>query len=407
MAKKAKATDTHPVFAVTDASLRLTLPKLRNTAFAFTGDSNSRVNNREAEPVDSAATEELIKLPDLPPWLVTPLTQVHQRVSKNSLPHAILVHGAPGTGKRLLVEAMVALLLCEQPGQSSFDGSADNMAAAALPLACGSCNSCKQLRSGNHTDYRLLIPTEDRNIIRVGDTRDFVNWALLTANSRGGVKVGVIDSVEVMNPNAANSLLKTLEEPAAGTFIICIANWPGSLPATVTSRCQLLPVPSNTGADVEQWLHNAGVPEPAVALQRADGAALRALNEQSPGRQQQRVHLQRSFCDIVAARAGIAVWVERLSKETPTDCLEAYLSFTADILRVRQGAEKYCRHSDLIDEWRNIAPLLSTEQWFTLLDRLSSLYRMDNASIKIQPVLETIFAVIWQQRSKQLESPGA
>lgn len=407
MAKKAKAADTQPVFAVTDASLRLTTPELRETAFAALAGSVTSDDSAEAKPVESAATDELIRLPYLPPWLVTPLSLVHQRFSKNSLPHALLVHGAPGTGKRLLVEAMVALLLCEQAGEAAASGSANATIAPGLPLACGSCNSCKQLRSGNHTDYRLLIPTEERKIIRVGDTREFVNWALLTANSRAGVKVGVIDSVEAMNPNAANSLLKTLEEPAAGTFIICIANWPGSLPATITSRCQLLPVPPNTGPDVEKWLQTAGVSDPAAALQRVDGAAVRALNEQSSGRQQQRAHLQRSFCDIVAARAGIAVWVERLSKETPADCLEAYLSFTADILRVSQGAEKYCRHSDLVDEWKNVAPLLSTEQWFTLFDRLSGLYRMDNASIKIQPVLETIFAVIWQQRSKQLESPGA
>lgn len=396
MVKKAKASDAQPVFAVTDASLRLSKAKLRDTAFAVAGR-----NKTEAQQNESSSDDELLSLHELPPWLATPLAQIHRRFKKNSLPHALLVHGAPGSGKRLLVEAIVALLLCESTFESA---TADDSPALQ---ACGICNACSQLRSGNHTDYRLLVPTEDRKIIRVGDTREFVNWALLTANSRNGVKVGVIDSVDIMNINAANSLLKTLEEPAAGTFIICIANWPGSLPATITSRCQLLPVPSSRGPDVERWLKSAGITDPAVALQRADGAAVRALDEQSPGREQQRVRLQRSFCDIVSARAGITVWVERLAKETPGDCLQAYLSFTADILRVKQGAEQYCRHLDLVDEWKNVAPLLSSAQWFTLFDRLSRLHRMDSASIKIQPVLETIFAVIWQQRSKQLESPGA
>ncbi len=393
MAKKAKAADSQPVFAVTDASLRLSGLALRETAFGSAAANSDGENDPGLSNRETAAEDELIRLHQLPPWLLTPLSHIRQSFVKKNLPHALLVHASPGSGKRLLVEALVALLLCEEEDKTDWGG-----------LACGACNSCRQLRSGNHADYRLLIPTEERQIIRVGDTRNFVNWALLTANARSGVKVGVIDSVEVMNTSAANSLLKTLEEPAPGTFIICIASWPGSLPATITSRCQLLPVPSGDAAAAEQWLSDAGVSDPAVALQRANGAAVKALDEQSGASVEQRSRLQRSFCDIVAARAGIAVWVERLSRETPTDCLEAYLSFTADILRVKQGAEKYCRHLDMVDDWKTVAPLLSSEQWFTLLDRLSHLYRIDNASIKIQPVLETIFAVIWQQRSQQLES---
>ena len=368
--------------------------KLRTSA--FTSGSSAVVNDTQADhPVAEKAG-----IASLPPWLKLPLSQVYKRFNNGNLAHALLVHGAPGTGKRLLVEALVAMLLCEDLPQSEES-------SGVAPQACGTCNACRQLSSGNHTDYRLLNPPEDKNTINVGDTRGFVSWALLTANSKTGIKVGVVESVEVMNRNAANSLLKTLEEPAAGTFIICIANWPGSLPATITSRCQFVAVPVSSGSETEQWLVDAGVSDVAMALRLADGAAIRALAEQTPDRQEQLQRLQRSFCDIVAARAGIAVWVERLAKESPTDCLEAYLSFTADIVRVNQGTCEFCKHLNFVDEWKSVAPLLSSEQWFTLFDRLQGLYRIDNASIKIQPVLETIFAVIWQQRSKQLESQGA
>lgn len=414
-----KSADQVPALDVTDASRRLSDSKLR--AAAFTASTENTLNTQQsaqsnANPVvpssavgpDVAATTSV----ELPPWLHAPLSQLHARFKKGRLPHALLVHAAPGMGKRLLVEALVAVLLCENRGeeiseQAKQEASEEPGGEATASLACGDCNSCLQLASGNHTDYRLLIPPEDKQSIVVDDTRSFINWTLLTSNSKSGVKIGVVDSVDVMNRSAVNSLLKTLEEPAAGTIIICIANWPGSLPATITSRCQMVPVPKGTASEVEQWLSGAGVDNAAVALQRADGSVFQAFNSQAPGRQEQQARLQRSFCDIVSARAGIAVWVERLAKESPTDCLEAYLSYTADILRVSQGAEKYCRNPDLIDMWKSTAPLLSTEQWFALFDRLQALHRIDNSSIKIQPVLETIFAVIWQQRSKQVESHGA
>lgn len=351
------------------------------------------------------------ELPGFPPWLHTPYKQITTRRHNAQVPHALLVHGAPGSGKHVLVEALAAMLLCENLASVFFSETSAEVSAktaadnaenqADIALACGECSACRQLASGNHVDFRVLKPLGDAKGIAVDPTRDFIHWTSLTGSNAHGIKVGVIDSVDVMNKASANAILKTLEEPAAGSVLICIADWPAALPATITSRCQLLPVGVTDNEVLHNWLASAGITDVAAALKLAGGAPLAAIHEQTPERREQLAQLQRSFCDIVSARAGIAVWVERLvqAKYSPTDCLLAYLGFTADIIRVNQGAEKYCTFSQYVEDWKSITNHLTTEQWFTLLDRLTALYRLDNPSIKVQPVLETIFAVIWQQRS--------
>jgi len=337
-------------------------------------------------------------LPGFPPWLISSLSQMGERRRAGKLPHALLVHGAPGSGKRLLVEVLVAMFLCERIDETSAPDS----------LACGECGSCLQLASGNHPDFRLLQPESATDKpaerpsaeIKVDATREFVQWTQLTANDSRGRKVGVIDSFDSMNKASANAILKTLEEPARGTLIVAITDWPMSTYPTLTSRCQLVAINPLASDENEmlQWLGLAGVPDAKEALRRTAGAPLHALAEQQE--QEKQAQFQRSFCDIVNARAGIGVWVERLAAEDPEDCLLAYLGFSAEMIRIKLGAEKYCTNQHLLSEWETAANCMSTAQWFALRDRLTALYRGHHSSIKVQPVLETIFAAIWQQRSE-------
>ena len=102
---------------------------------------------------------------------------------------------------------------------------------------------------------------------------DFIN---LTSCQTGG-KTIVLYPAETLNVNAANALLKSLEEPPPNTRFMLVAHRPSYLPATVISRCQQIVLPTPPVAVAEQWLREQGVAEPALSLAQTGNAPLAAL----------------------------------------------------------------------------------------------------------------------------------
>ena len=159
------------------------------------------------------------------PWQQPLWQSFMQRLNSDNLPHAILLHGPQGAGKKQFAHALTTTLLC----QNLVDGQ-----------ACGQCNSCSVMASsGAHPDWQQVGLLEDKSAILVDQIRDLCHALSLSAGY-GGRRVGVIESAENMNVNAANALLKTLEEPGQDVHIILVADRQGRLPATIRSRCQPL-----------------------------------------------------------------------------------------------------------------------------------------------------------------------
>ncbi|HQU79955.1 MAG TPA: DNA polymerase III subunit delta' [Azonexus sp.] len=159
---------------------------------------------------------------------------------RERLPHALLLIGQRGLGKFALAQAFAKALLCEQPREGG--------------LACDRCLACNWFDQGNHPDFRLLQPqalVEDADaeegkkkasqqitIDQVRGLDDFLN----VGTHRAGLKIVVVNPAEAMNRSTANALLKTLEEPAAGTLFLMVSNEPLRLLPTIRSRCQVVPV---------------------------------------------------------------------------------------------------------------------------------------------------------------------
>jgi len=209
------------------------------------------------------------------PWHQTQWRDLLQR--KASLPHALLFRGREGIGKLDFVRKLAQSLACENPGA---DGA-----------ACGECQGCRWFAAGAHPDYRELLPealrpanaegaaTGDRkpsqqiSVEEVRALHDFIN---LTSHQTGG-KTIVFYPAETLNVNAANALLKSLEEPPSNTRFMLIAHRPGYLPATVISRCQQVMLPTPPVPVAEQWLREQGISEPALSLAQTGNAPLAAL----------------------------------------------------------------------------------------------------------------------------------
>jgi DNA polymerase III subunit delta' len=198
------------------------------------------------------------------------------------LPHALLIHGPGGIGKRTLTEHFAQFLLCEgSPGDRP----------------CGRCEACRWFVAGSHPDMRWVEPeaiattqategdADDRSAsraakpsleIKVEQIRalaDFLN----IGSHRGRHRVALVHPAEDMNAHAANSLLKSLEEPPPNAIFLLVSHRPARLLPTIRSRCVALPVRLPARPEAEAWLRANGVEEPIRWLAFAGGAPLRAL----------------------------------------------------------------------------------------------------------------------------------
>ncbi|RAU47377.1 MULTISPECIES: DNA polymerase III subunit delta' [unclassified Pseudomonas] len=190
--------------------------------------------------------------------------------------HAYLLHGPAGIGKRALAERLMHRLLCQQP----------------LGLeACGHCKSCSLLAAGSHPDNYVLEPEEADKAIKVDQVRDLVSFVVQTAQM-GGRKVVLIEPVESMNINAANALLKSLEEPSGDTVLLLVSHQPSRLLPTIKSRCvqQACPLPSEamSVAWLAEALPECSDEERVELLTLAAGSPLAAVALQAQGVREQR-----------------------------------------------------------------------------------------------------------------------
>jgi DNA polymerase III subunit delta' len=172
------------------------------------------------------------------PWQSETWQRLYQQLEGEQLPHALLITGVQHTGKSRLALALARLLLCEAP---------------VAGHNCGQCHPCELSQAGTHGDFRWLEPEGKSRAIKVDQIRNIVEFSGKTS-SFGARKVVVYAPAEAMNPNAANALLKSLEEPPANTYMILVCHRPQSLPATVRSRCQRLQLPWPPEAQSIEWL---------------------------------------------------------------------------------------------------------------------------------------------------------
>ncbi|MCF7821501.1 MAG: DNA polymerase III subunit delta' [Mariprofundaceae bacterium] len=153
---------------------------------------------------------------------------LHERfasgLSNRKLHHAWLLYGVKGIGKATEAMSMAALYLCEDRGP---DGR-----------ACGSCHACCMLRAGSHPDFIAVERLEKKRDITVDQIREVLSFLSLSG-MESERRVVLLDDAETMNIQAANALLKGLEEPASGSLLLMVCHDLTRLPATIRSRCML------------------------------------------------------------------------------------------------------------------------------------------------------------------------
>ena len=206
----------------------------------------------------------------------------------NLLPSALLFGGPGGVGKYLLARELAATLLCEKP-------SAGNR--------CKECHACRLVDSGNHPDLIVLDASlkEDASTDR---TKELLH-SLGLRSFQGGARIVIARSAEFLSLQAANALLKSLEEPRPGNYFILVSDSPDRLPATVRSRCQQWSFGPLSENELSQLLESNGLKLLPDQVALSDGSIARAQRIQGAAAEIQELH--NDFKKILAGDVDTAI----------------------------------------------------------------------------------------------------
>jgi DNA polymerase-3 subunit delta' len=300
------------------------------------------------------------------PWHLELWESLNDLINNQRLPHALMLNALEGIGAENLAHALAYRLLCNDV-QSS--------------VACGKCHGCLTLSAGTHPDFFYISPEEKGKRILVKQIRSLCE-SMAKTSQQGGWKVIVINPAESMNRNAANALLKSLEEPEANTFIILVSNRLSIVPMTIRSRCHIesLSVPPNDTSI--HWL-STKIDDKSVnveqVLRMANGLPLLALSYLQGDGLENRQNVE-SLLDAM-----------RLSTETPFSVAQACQKYPPDELIA--WILSYV-HRLIVGEFQNNPkPAL-----FLFLDKLiqARAWLLSSANINTQLLWEELF-IEWAQ----------
>ncbi len=189
------------------------------------------------------------------PWLVPELQSLERAHAEGRLGHGWIVAGPEGTGKLNLAMVLAARLLNRQIGSAPPRAIAPGELIEAV--------NARRDPQDHHPDLHTAWPDDGKRTIGIETIRNTIEAVSLTGYS-GDEKVVVIAPAEAMTVQAANALLKSLEEPAGGTRVLLVSHCVGRLPATIRSRCQLLTVRRPAPEALAEWLGRDAGTNPLV-----------------------------------------------------------------------------------------------------------------------------------------------
>ncbi len=324
--------------------------------------------------------------PRLYPWQQAIWQHLLAAHKAERLPHALLFTGAEGLGKSRLATTFAQALLC------------DALSDTGQP--CGACRGCHLFQVGNHPDYRRIEPEEKGKAIKIDTIRAFVDKGALMAQA-GGYKVIVIEPADAMNSAAANSLLKTLEEPVPWTIIILVTSRPGRLPATIRSRCQRITCPVPPRKQAIQWLASqVEEGDPALFLAMGSGAPLLAKQLAVPGLLQERAGMVDEFHAALNGREDPVTIAGRWDKLELPRVLNWMSGWLIDMLRLKFGKQPPTLYNpDQLQRLQAMAQVLDFKVLYGMLDRVYEANRTLGSQLNSLMTLESIL-LAWANSKK-------
>ncbi len=300
------------------------------------------------------------------PWHDKHWAAIERARTIGRLPHALLLEGPRGLGKSQFARRLAAVVLERDeldPDRGQF-----------------------------HPDLKILSLPEGKKQIVVEQVRDLCAELAMTSYA-SGYKVAIIDPAERMNVNAANSLLKTLEEPTDDTMLILVRSRLDTLPATVASRCQRLRFAVPPAETAIRWLEQRDPErdwEPLLAI--VAGAPLAALQAAEEGMDELDRRFREDLAEIAAGRRDPVKTAAQWSKMDPGITLAWLNGFVVSLIR-RHG--RWTERTN--DSLQNLSEVLPLEQLFLYLDEVQGSARRMDGALNLQMALENLL-IPWATR---------
>ena len=306
-------------------------------------------------------TEPSSQLLSVLPWQRDAWLRLTGQHQQGRLPHALLLGGESGLGKAQFAKALGQVLLCLQPQQ--LDG---------LLQHCGHCKSCLLNQQGTHPDLVVIEPESDGKAIKVDQIRTLIDTVTSSAQ-QGGYRIIVLGPAESMNNNAANALLKVLEEPGSRTLFALYSHLPGRVSATVRSRCQSLPIVIPNPQVASDWLlQQPGLEgDPLESLKLAGGAPLAALEQALNGSSEQRKGLYQALKLMALGEGSSTQIAEKISKTQSLELLGWWLTIVQDMIRYQSTEDLEQINTRAAKNLiTSLSQRLTSQQMFEFSDRI-------------------------------------
>lgn len=311
--------------------------------------------------------------------------ELRRLLAQGRLPHALLLTGPAGVGKKLLGRVLAAAVLCEAP----LEGA-----------PCGHCPACLAMKQAAHPDYYELEPElrgKGTRLIRIESIRE-LNELAARYPVMSDRRVLLIDEVDLMNEPAANSLLKTLEEPPGEVTFILVTSARSALLDTIISRCMPLSFGQLDREEIASFLVRQGA-EAAQAAELAalaDGSLGRALQLYEHGGLAWRDKAL-AFLEGLPGLTMSKVWREaeemgKWSREELSEWLLAFNMILRDLLVFYEdGASPLIYQGDCRERLAALLPAFPERKVFALLDCVREMQKRLGANVNLRLQLEGFF----------------
>ncbi len=309
------------------------------------------------------------------PWQFNEWKKIQILRKANKLPHALLLSGESGVGKKTFSLHLAHALLCHAPN--------------AERDACGSCKSCFLLRADTHPDLLLVEPEEDSQSIKIDQIRALIQFVNTSAMQNGN-RVIVINPVGAMNINAANALLKSLEEPSDNCIFILVNHLTHRILPTIKSRCQEITFSKPDASIAMQWLKekNQSVQEAelALALRIANQAPMQASQLLQSDFFALRTDFYKGFFELAAKKQSPLQFAAKWQDASMPWVFKLLQIGLSDILKCYSGCDAIV-NTDYSDQYKRIAQSVSMHGVVRYLDIVQAYYAKILSSINFNKQL--------------------
>lgn len=306
-------------------------------------------------------------------------------VREGRLGHSLLFSGPEGVGKRQFALALAKTINC--PNASGEDRT--------LPDSCDRCPSCQKIERGEHVDVLVVHP--ETAFLRIEQIRSLCEHASRKP-FEARWRIFIIDEAETMTEQAANALLKTLEEPAAESVFVLLTSQLARLLPTIRSRCQIYHFAPLKTTEIEGFLRERFVrPEEEIRLlARLSGGRIgKALSiDLSVYREMRREALELlavlGVGDRVRLLRAAEYWGRRLDREAFERRLEVLEQVLADVLHLQLEAGDVV-NTDIAAHLRSLAVWWPPSRVVHFMEKLAALRRDLWRQLNRQLALEALF----------------